>query len=332
LSNDRVIHIDKLRVIAIAGVVLIHTTTRILEKTSYDLNTYYLTLFLNQIVRFAVPLFFIISGFVLELTYKESFNFWVYIKKRFSKILIPYIFWSFIYYYFFYNSNHDNFLYVLLTGDASYQLYFIPTLVIFYLVFPLLHKIYKFISHPGVLASLAILQLCFLYQDYFIKNFQIPDPLRISILGFFFFTIGIISAHHKETLIDFSKKWKNLIMIFFVTLGFYIFREGFLQYQITYNINSFYSSWRPSTFIYSIISGILLLTMFDRFNFHKLSRLSFLVFFIHVIVLEIVWKFTGKFVSPNIYYDIFLFLSVCGISFVLAYYIHKIPHISKIVG
>lgn len=332
MSNERVTSIDKLRVLSIVGVILIHTTTRILERTSYNLNVYYLTLFLNQIVRFAVPLFFIISGFVLELTYKEDLNFWLYIKKRFSKIFIPYVFWSLFYYYFVYTGNHVNFISVLLAGSASYQLYFIPALCIFYLLFPLLHKFVKYISKWPIILFLFILQVLILNHDYFIKNIQFTDSIRISILGFFFFIIGTITAHHKDFLINFSKKWKVILTLAFLGLGYYIFREGYNEYFRTFNINAFYSSWRPSTLLYTFVSGIFFLTLFEKINFQKLSNLSFLVFFIHTLIIEIIWKYTEKFMTPSFHFDLLFFILVCGISFFISFIIHKIPHISKLVG
>jgi surface polysaccharide O-acyltransferase-like enzyme len=125
--------IDSLRTFAILAVVLIHTTTRTLEAAKFNLTAFPVSIFLNQIVRFAVPLFFMISGFVLETNFDEKSGYLSFIKKRFSRIFIPFVFWSAIYYLFVYNQNHDNFLRVILTGNASYQLYFIPTLCIFYL-------------------------------------------------------------------------------------------------------------------------------------------------------------------------------------------------------
>jgi len=116
--------VDILRILSILAVVIIHTTTRTLEMSHYALLKIPWTLFLNQAGRFAVPLFFMISGFVLELNYHLHESYLTYLKKRFSRIIIPYIFWSAIYYYLVYNQNHSaNFLSSLLKGDASYQLY-----------------------------------------------------------------------------------------------------------------------------------------------------------------------------------------------------------------
>lgn len=76
--------IDALRVVSILAVVLIHTTTRTIETTHNNLTDFPFTLFLNQIARFAVPLFILISGFVLELNYQNHANYFAYLKKRLS--------------------------------------------------------------------------------------------------------------------------------------------------------------------------------------------------------------------------------------------------------
>ena len=118
--------IDALRTISILAVVLIHTTTRVLENSGYNLYTHPFTLFFNQAARFAVPMFFLISGFVLELNYHLNESFIHFLKKRFIKVFIPFLFWSLIYYFFIYTKHNSGFLEALIGGNASYQLYFIP--------------------------------------------------------------------------------------------------------------------------------------------------------------------------------------------------------------
>jgi len=334
-----------MRTVSILAVVLIHSTTKTLELTHYNLNSTLFTLFLNQFARFAVPLFFLISGFVLELSDGKDFNYWNYIKRRFSKIVIPYIFWSLIYYFLVYNQNHDNLIQVFLTGNASYQLYFIPTLCIFYLLFPLLHKIYKFIANVPVLAVLGIIQIGLMYQDYFVKQFSFPDPIRISILAYFFFIIGMVAARNKDKILETVGRIKYALMIAVPALAYYIFEEGRMHYFKTYNIEAFYSQWRVSILIYTLVLGAVLFYIFDkpRFQFkivEKLSKLSYLVFFIHVIVLEQIWKYFGYKLFDliggsafgKIVFDPLLFASVAAVSFGAAFIIHRIPHLSKITG
>src|SRR5581483_7891153 len=101
--------IDVLRIISILAVIIIHTTTRTLEINGADIIRVQWTLFLNQIFRFAVPLFFMISGFVLEVSYPFHASYFTYIKKRINRIFVPYLFWSAIYYFFVYKEHTENF-------------------------------------------------------------------------------------------------------------------------------------------------------------------------------------------------------------------------------
>lgn len=324
--------IDAMRAIAILAVVMIHTSTRILEATHYNLTAYPLTIFLNQFSRFAVPLFFLISGFVLELSADRDRNYFEFIKKRFAKIFIPYIFWSLIYYYLVYTNNHDKLLHVIFTGNASYQLYFIPTLCIFYVLFPLLHKIYKFIAHPISLFLLGVLQFWLLYQDYFIKHGGSDHPARIAALSFFAFLIGMVAARNKSRILDFAKKWRFFIITAAAFAGYYIFNEGRNFYYQIYNVGAIYSQFRPSVLVYTILAGLSFYSIFENISLRKLSELSYFVFFVHVIVLEIVWQSLAKFMTPNPILDFTLFLSVASISFLTAFLAHKIPYLNKITG
>jgi surface polysaccharide O-acyltransferase-like enzyme len=337
--------IDYLRVISILAVVLIHTTTRTLETVGYDLNGFPMTLFLNQIARFAVPLFILISGFVLEISYNPKENYFSFIKRRFSKIFIPYIFWSAIYYFFVYNQNHDNFLKVILTGNASYQLYFIPTLCIFYLLFPFLYKIYNLISKWWSLTILGISQILLMRYDYFVKQFSVSDPLRVLILSYFLFIIGIVAARNKEKIFEIIRKIKYAFIVLIPSLAFYLFEEGRSRYFLTYDIKAFYSQWRPSVFVYTVLVSLILFYIFEKSKFQsmlmeKLSKLSFLVFFIHVIVLENLWAIFGKnlfnifskSLGGRIFFDPIFFGMVAITSFFIAFILHKIPKLWRVTG
>jgi len=343
--KERIKSIDFIRTISILAVILIHTTTRTLESSDFNLSAFPVTLFLNQIARFAVPLFILISGFVLEISYDSSLGYFSFLKKRFGRIFIPYLFWSILYYFFIYNQNHDNFLRVILTGNASYQLYFIPTLCIFYLAFPFLHKAYKFISNKIVLLILLTSQLWFLNHDYFVKAYKFEDPLHIAILSYFFFIIGIVAARNKEKISLFMSKWKYLILPGGLISGIYVYLEGIGRYYLTDNYLSYYSQWRPSVLIYVVLVGIALYYLFGKpliqFSIlEKMSKFSFLVFLLHVIVLEGVWLLFGKnlfnqiseSLTGKVIFDLLLFGVVAGVSFTASYLLHKIPKLNSLTG
>jgi len=338
--------VDILRIISILAVLLIHTTTRTLETSFYALTKIPWTLFLNQVARFAVPLFFMISGFVLELNYHLHENYLTYLKKRFSRIMVPYIFWSIIYYFLIYPQGRDpSFINALLQGDASYQLYFIPALLIFYLFFPLIHNFCAFLLNKWLLILFGLIQLLLLYYDYSIRPLPIYYPLGIALLNFYVFLLGIVLARSQERFKTFIRKWKLLLLFGTIAFAIYIFFEGMSGYLRTHDYLTFYSSWRPSILLYTICLSGFLYWVFDRKLkaievIKKLSHLSFFVFFIHVIILEAVWYSVGLklFAMTNgkiiqqVWFDPLYFATVTIISFAVAFIAHKIPYLNKLTG
>ncbi|MDZ7586623.1 MAG: acyltransferase [Patescibacteria group bacterium] len=329
--------IDLLRFIAIMAVVLIHTATRTMEMTHYDLYQTPWSLLFHQVTRFAVPLFFLISGFVLELNHDAKTNYWQYLKKRLNRIFIPYVFWSAFYFYFVYNQHGSDFLSALINGSASHQLYFIPALLVFYLIFPLLHWFYRFFANKWVLLILAAVQLWFLYADYYLRSLHIFYPLAVAAYNFYPFVFGMVVSHYHHQLMAFVKKWLAILIPLTVFLGAYIFYSGRYLYYQTYDIGYFYSNWRPQVLLYTLAFFAVTYYLFSKIIFNTslvktLSSLSFFVFFVHIIVLEKIWGLIGTPLQPTFWSDSAFFLATAVISLSLAWIGHKIPFLSRLTG
>lgn len=337
--------VDVLRIIAIGAVLLIHTTTRTLEKTGNDLVHTPWTLFLNQAARFAVPMFFMISGFVLELSYTGQTNYLTYLKKRLSKIFIPYVFWSAVYYFFIYKEHSIGYFPALLTGNASYQLYFIPTLLIFYLIFPLIHIGYRLLANKWVMIAAGGIQVYLLYYSYFVRPLPVVYPIAIALLNYYVFMLGIVAARHQDKILALVGKYKLIAAAMAIGAAGYVYVEGKTGYLQTHNYLMFYSQWRPSVLVYTMALAGGLFYLFSKHPINrritkKLAGLSFFVFFCHVIILEKIWTWWGEKIfqtggiriAEQVWYDPVFFAAVAGGSFVMAYIVHKIPYLAKIVG
>lgn len=329
--------LDGLRTLCILAVVLIHSVTRILERTGYDLHTYEIALFLDQVGRFAVPLFFLLSGFVLALHYHRHENFIHFFVKRINRIFLPYLFWSFIYYFLVYKNHSGTFLNSILTGNASYQLYFIPAILVLYLLFPVFYRFKNTLSNPYILVAMGGLQIYFLYYDYFVKHFSFFAPFNVVLMNFFFFTSGILAARHHQYLIDHIKKLLVVLVPATLLLPFYIFKEGESLYYKTYDIGKFYSSWRPDIFLYTFSFAAVFYYLFSAVStkhqiFRKLSRLSFFVYFIHTLIIEIVWSIFGEKLLVFDKTGLVLFSFVTFASFALGVLVHKVRYLSRITG
>lgn len=338
---------DYLRALAILAVVLIHTTTKTLEVGQYDVLHLSWSLFLNQIFRFAVPLFFLISGFLLELNYKDNLNYLTYFKKRISKIFIPFVVWSVFYYaiIFKFPLFNWNFLSNLLTGDASYQLYFIPTLLIFYLLFPFLHSLRIILFNKFVILFLLSIELVLLAIDYYVKPFSFVNPIRIALLNFSPFLIGMLASHHEQRILHVVKRFFVPLIFILLFALFGVFYESKTYYLTQHNLNAIYSQYRPLMYLYTLILTSILFFVFSRRAYLKniflaISRLSFFVFFVHVAILYLYWYTIGIFlvtatkghILRELWYDPFVFLFVSSLSLLLALIFSKKLKLTWLLG
>lgn len=95
--------IDYLRIFACILVVLAHSCDPFVAKTDSNYSEFLTGSFLGSLVRSCVPLFVMISG-VLLLPVKTDMS--TFYKKRFKRILMPFVFWSLalpLLYYFYLN-------------------------------------------------------------------------------------------------------------------------------------------------------------------------------------------------------------------------------------
>lgn len=341
--------IDALRVIAITAVLLIHSSIKPLSFEQFPIDRMWLALFLNQIAGFAVPMFFIISGFVLELTYKEKLSFTKFFMKRTKRVLIPYIFWSALYFSLFSHKGvqvlfSKGFFDSILYGGASYQLYFIPTLLLFYLAFPFLHSIIKLISNKWIFITLVALQFFFLYQDFYVHTYDIRLPLRIALLSFLPFLLGMVVSHNKNYLFKLGQRFSGFasLALFILIPSAYVYL--FVSLKNTHNLTYLYSQFNPINYMYTFLLTVVLFQFFEKVIkkkgiFSYLSSLSFFVFFIHVWIQTLFWDFgvmTIKQQNPELLYQwwfvpFFFGTTVC-VSFGIAAIAHKIPYVSKVAG
>jgi hypothetical protein len=196
-----------------------------------------------------------------------------------------------------------------------------------------------------LLILFGLIQLFLLYYEYNIQPLPIYYPVKIALLNFYVFFLGIVLARNQERFKNFIKKWKLLLLFGTIVFAVFVFLEGFNGYLKTHNYLTFYSSWRPSVLIYTVFLSGFLYWVFDRnLKFisviKKISHLSFFVFFIHIIILEVIWYSiglklfqvsNGKIIQ-QIWFDPLYFLTVAIISFGVAFIAHKIPYLNKLTG
>lgn len=333
--------VDFIRLISIIGVVLIHTTTYFVDRNpAFSLSFYFLHA-LNQAVRFAVPLFFAISGFLLAGKYSNIFSPGIFYKKRFGKILLPYFVWSLIYFLIIF-PNPVNlvfskiFLYNLLTGDSSYQLYFIPTIIVLYLAFPFIMYFRKIFLSLWFIAFLTLIETIVLsYYYYTDSNPQIISAIPIAFYNLLPFVLGIFAAVKIKDLREFVKTKVNFFIIPTFLSWFLIFFESVLMFKITGHPMHLRTQWRITVVAYGMNAGALFYYFYrDRWNrfVSYLSPFAFGVFFIHVAILHNLMKIMDTYKLHNLFWFMVILVTTTFLSFMFSIGLSKVKILNRLLG
>ncbi|HBQ87563.1 MAG TPA: hypothetical protein DER33_04190 [Syntrophomonas sp.] len=285
---------DILRVIAAFAVIGIHITAGYATLTALGYT-------LNQLVRFAVPMFIIISGFLLyyiDLTggFKSAA---VFYRKRFGHVLWPYFIWTVVYFivgliisggY----SGLGNMLAALakhlLWGTACYHLYFLVIIFQLYLIYPLLRTSIAKWPHSTVIISflITLLSQTILYFNMMSKLPLPNDWQCLYLVAFpvwvFYFVLGMYVAFYREkcnAIVQKNVVWLGFIWVFSTALLF-------IDSKLT---STYATSMRPSVILYTVCtyffgSGLALSYKKKLGNWiYWLSNQSFLIFLMHPLFL-----------------------------------------------
>lgn len=166
--NKKFLYADIIRVLAVFLVMLIHSSATLLDKWDdipFDFwmwgNAY------DSLARASVPLFIMLSG-ALILGKREDTR--TFFKKRFSRLLFPFVFWVVVYinWRIFYIGEVlpvDKMIIAIFTGPVYYHLWYLYMVIGLYLITPVLRKLLQFIERQD---------LIYLFILWFIWNTVLP--------------------------------------------------------------------------------------------------------------------------------------------------------------
>ena len=166
--SERNLVVDRLRALAMLGVIGIHIGPFVFASSTPRLDLF---LLFQVFTRFAVPTFFFISGFGLFCNdaLHRPFHYFNFIKKHLITVGLPYFVWSFFYIALWqwedmYRPDRSFSISVLivkfLLGEGCYHIYFMVILLYFYFSMPFWRWLTGWISKKsaaGISASLAVL-------------------------------------------------------------------------------------------------------------------------------------------------------------------------------
>ncbi|WP_299684126.1 acyltransferase family protein [uncultured Dokdonia sp.] len=330
---------NNLRAIATISVILLHVSAPILSKFSdVSIYTWQIGNIYDSLSRYCVPVFFMLSG---ALLLNKDYKLEIFIKKRFFRIIPPFIFWSIVYIIYKiidinkdFNSVIDLIFYFIrnLFNGSQYHLWFIYTLLGLYLLMPILRKWIKHASKKEIQYFLLIWSITIIYAIPRLKGY-LPKLYLVNFSGF----LGYMILGFYLSKLNSFKTYK-LLTVFSLSLIFTILGTYYLSIKNLAFNEVLYGYLMPNVLINSIALFLLIKQVNIKskpitYILSKISMHSYGIYLIHVLILSLLSKIglDWRLANPLISIPSITILTVL-ISTLSIHLGKKIKFISKLIG
>jgi surface polysaccharide O-acyltransferase-like enzyme len=192
---------------------------------------------IQQLIYFTLPAFLFVSGYFVAFSAgRENPHLkWSVVFARIKTLGIPLMIWIGIIFAFFLRRVPTS------LNDALISYYYIPLLMQFYLLAPIIVRVVK--RHPflilGIGALLELSRDTIYYLDAL--GLQVPGLAMMKNLTppwllptlFFWFILGIVAGVHRDSFSKFLSRWKRIILALLIVL----IPMTLVEYQIVWNIS-----------------------------------------------------------------------------------------------
>ena len=333
--KKRVEYLDFLRVFALLSIIAIHILGVIRTRYLGVNNTYYhLFTFVDSFTRAGVPLFLMLTGYLIlgskkELKYKE------FIKKRLPKLLISFFIAS-IFYYIYIVIDRDlsfgiiDFIERFTSNNIMYHLWYMYTIIIIYMFIPFEKKLLDNLKEKDLLILIIL----------------------TYILGNVFYTTDLFSARYNHGILGAFKLPALLIYNNYLVLGYYLskydiknkgiiyilavlslilmpiadafFIENNLRNDAMLNATSIFPIFYTLAIYYLIKDNYkkIKIPVWLKKQMTNISDLSLYIYLFHVLVLDFFLRKLNKiWIQDRLYENVLVFFILLVLTFIGSYII-----------
>ncbi|MCQ2009519.1 acyltransferase [Sporolactobacillus sp. STSJ-5] len=339
--NKREISIDFLRILSCFLIILRHV------NDNFELinNNRASGIILQSLSYPALPIFVMLTGYLM-FNKEESYS--IFFKKRFNRLLIPFVFWSFIYYSLASYIEKTNlsgislhqFINVLSSAGASYHLWYVYFIIAVYLFTPILRKLFTNLNNKDLIYLLLLwITINSIIPMVGIKingnmNFIFTGWWGYIILGFFIKRLEVNKKYLTATIIISSVIFSVCLIMTLLfehdDYFFFNYSDAFSLPMIIVCFSSLYifKCWNSKI-------GNKINTNY-KIKIIALSNLTYAIYIMHAMVLGIFQKRVfglnvDTFLSIPFIGAIFFALIVFIFCFAAAAIIRKIPVLKRTV-
>jgi surface polysaccharide O-acyltransferase-like enzyme len=320
----RDVHVDLIRTVAMIAVILVHavgrwtiTSQELSQLDTVGMASWVIVVIYQGLATFGVPLFLMLTGLLLLQTEKTE-CLCMFFKKRFTRIGLPLIFWTVIYFIWVFSVLKLPFTVKTIAqgilNGAYTQFWYIHVLLGLYLLTPFLRVI---IAHANQ-ALIKYFMVLWLISASILPFIYLLSPLQLSknifiITGYVgYFVLGVYLSSvqiRRKTALTFM-----LLGLVLTVLGTYVL----VAFDASAGMYFFQEYLSPTVILASAMAFLLLLTikphnsslLSTHINLHtsstenkpsifdkiikSISQNTLGIYFVHVIVIETIqWGLLG---------------------------------------
>lgn len=345
INMQRIVYFDLLNILAIIAVIAMHVNG--IVHGDPKIRAWNTSLIVDCICYWAVPVFLMLSGATL-INYRKKYDTKTFFKKRFLKVLIPFVFWAFFMVIWKIQtkqinydqiSNIKKFFNFFLTNKEEITYYFMFEILGIYLTMPFLSLVAKEENRKTLWLTILLI---FIFNSLLAKvtpliGITYNNSLTVQVGGYIIFVLlgYLLSTQNltkKQKIALYTFAIVGLLFRYIIT--FILSKQSGIVIKNTWG----YDQWHSILLASSVFVFIKGLKLNEKIKNNKslvkilkdVSSCSFGVYLIHMIVMyyeismlniniiSIQWRITGIFTTYLI-------------SLAIVYVLKKIPILKKIV-
>lgn len=349
IPSKNIQYFDTLRVIATLAVILIHVATPVVNMNfGRNTNFWLIGVIIDNFVRFAVPLFLVLSGATLLTKQYTVIDFY---KKRMSRVLIPFLFWLPAYWVFRWfmlrewerPHSFDAIVHwgadLFIKEGVSIHLWFVYMILLLYLFIPVISKILKTATRKSIVIFLVLWLILNHLQLFGVISIDGFPLLFKRLYGYLLYTGYLVLGYFLQTL--HSKYYLSRIFALLLYLSTVVI-ASLLTYYLssqsgkqtltamgTFTLNTFLQVIA----IYFLVKDVEFKNKYIVSFIQTISNYSFGIYLVHIMVISLFFR-VGIFwtmAHPLISVPIVVMLTLIT-SFIVIFLFRKIPFMAKFAG
>lgn len=342
-KTDNIQWLDTLRALATLSVIIIHVSSPLVNMTfGKNMPYWWIGNVVDSSVRFAVPLFLILSGAtMLGKEYKTG----EFYKKRVLRVLVPFLFWMVIYWIFRWamllpKQQPHEFQAILswaadifLKEGISKHFWYIYMILSIYLFLPFVGKAIRKLNDRMILfIILGWIILNFVFRSFPINQYSWSGDYANKLLGYFLHSGYLILGYYLSRIPVRSRKIRFSAAGFFIlsvaisAVFTYIFSKNALRLNLSMYSYLLINTTIQSIAIFMLAKDLNIKNKFVSWTQQTISNYSYGIYLVHILVLGIFFR-NGIFwtmAHPLISLPVLVALTLIT-SFGIIFVLRKIP-------